>query len=541
MLRNIKISHRSVLFFGLLGILTLLLGIYALKQINNLGNISDELSELRLPQVTLTGEIRRDFLTLRLYAANYALSNDTQQKQLSKDTLNEAITSLTNNSQALNALMDTDGKGPELLAEVDKYTKQYHQYFLTWAQAIESGDISTAEELDIRKLTPTGAKAVAAINALVAYEMELARNSAKQSKTIKNASTSSIIIAIVFAQIGVAVLAILFSRSLISPLQFAVRTAQRIATGDLSQKIIDNGKDEAAEMMKAMQQMQEQLHRTINHIADSSHQLATTSEELSIVTNESSKIVHDQGEQLEQAATAVNEMTAAVDEVASNASATSNNSAQANEKAQIGQSKLNETIATINNLAAEISKTTEDIMALAGNVQEIGQVIDVIRAIAEQTNLLALNAAIEAARAGESGRGFAVVADEVRALAHRTQESTKEIERMIGNVQDKTDTAVTSMGTSNEWAQSTTGMAQELSTALFEITSLIEEISEQNLNIASAAEEQAMVAREVDKNLVAIRDLSYQTSSGANETNASSQELAHLAEQMSELLKQFKL
>src|SRR5690554_7024573 len=143
MLRNIKISHRSVLFFGLLGILTLLLGIYALKQINNLGNISDDLSELRLPQVTLTGEIRRDFLTLRLYAANYALSNDTQQKQLSKDTLNEAITSLTNNSQALNALMDTDGKGPELLAEVDKYTKQYHQYFLTWAQAIESGDIST--------------------------------------------------------------------------------------------------------------------------------------------------------------------------------------------------------------------------------------------------------------------------------------------------------------------------------------------------------------------------------------------------------------
>lgn len=541
MLRNIKISQRSVLFFGLLGILTLLLGVYALKQINNLGNISDELSELRLPQVTLTGEIRRDFLTLRLYAANYALSNDPLQKQLSKDTLNEAIKSLTNNSQALNALMNTDGKGPELLAEVDKHTKQYHQYFLTWAQAIESGDTSTAEELDIRKLTPTGAKAVAAINALVTYEMELARESAKQSKTIKKTSTSSIIIAIIFAQIGVAILAVLFSRSLITPLQLAVRTAQRIATGDLSQKVVDNGKDEAAEMMKAMQQMQEQLHRTINHIADSSHQLATTSEELSIVTNESSKIVHDQGEQLEQAATAVNEMTAAVDEVASNASATSSNSAQANEKAQIGQSKLNETISTINNLAAEISKTTEDIMALAGNVQEIGQVIDVIRAIAEQTNLLALNAAIEAARAGESGRGFAVVADEVRALAHRTQESTKEIERMIGNVQGKTDTAVTSMGTSNEWAKSTTGMAQELSTALFEITSLIQEISEQNLNIASAAEEQAMVAREVDKNLVAIRDLSYQTSSGANETNASSQELARLAEQMSELLKQFKL
>src|SRR5690606_17212241 len=225
--------------------------------------------------------------------------------------------------------------------------------------------------------------------------------------------------------------------------------------------------------------------------------------------------------------------TVAVDEVANSASTTSSNSEQVNAKARMGQGKLEETIDTIGKLVGEIEKTTNGIMVLANNVKDIGQVLDVIRAIAEQTNLLALNAAIEAARAGESGRGFAVVADEVRALAHRTQESTKEIERMIGNVQDKTDTAVTSMGTSNEWAQSTTGMAQELSTALFEITSLIEEISEQNLNIASAAEEQAMVAREVDKNLVAIRDLSYQTSSGANETNASSQELAHLAEQMS--------
>ena len=541
MLRNIKISHRSILFFGLLGVVTLLLGVYALSQINNLGKISDELSELRMPQVTLTGEIRRDLLTVRLYGANYALSNNPRQQQLSKDTVNKATESLTQNSKKLSTLMDKKGKGPQLLADVDKYTQLYHQYFTAWSAALESGDSEKAEDLDINKLTPTGAKAVEAVNALVEFEMALAQDSAKQSKQIKNTSVTSIILAIVAAQIGVIFLAVLFSRSLIIPLQFAVATAQRIATGDLSQKIIDNGKDEAAEMMTAMQRMQEQLHSTINHIADSSQQLATTSEELSIVTNESSKIVHDQGEQLEQAATAVNEMTAAVDEVANSASHTSSNSEKANEKAQMGQAKLEETIRTINSLAAEIGNTTQDIMALAGNVQEIGQVIDVIRAIAEQTNLLALNAAIEAARAGESGRGFAVVADEVRALAHRTQESTKEIERMIGNVQGKTDTAVTSMGTSNERAKSTTGMAQELGVALTEIAGLIQEISEQNLNIASAAEEQAMVAREVDKNLVAIRDLSYQTSSGANETNASSQELARLAEQMSELLKQFKL
>lgn len=227
--------------------------------------------------------------------------------------------------------------------------------------------------------------------------------------------------------------------------------------------------------------------------------------------------------------------------MANSANITSANAEEVNIGAQSGQDKLIETREIIEKLAQELNQTSNGITELAGDVNNISQVMDVIRSIAEQTNLLALNAAIEAARAGESGRGFAVVADEVRALAHRTQESTVEIEGMISSVQGKTKVAVQNMETSNQWAESTKVSADELVEMLGNVTRLIGQINEQNLNIASAAEEQAMVAREVDQNLVAIRDLSFQTSAGANETHASSQELAKLAERMNELLKQFKL
>lgn len=540
MLRTMRIASRSILFFGALGAITLILGLFALTQLNKLGNIATEVSDLRLPQVIITGELRRDFISARLYAANFALAANKTQQEAARATSNKLATAFRDNAQRLEKLIQSE-KGHELLQNALNLKIQYDQSLDNWMSLRLKGEEQEANRIDVEVLTPLGEKTVVAIGDLVEYEMSLAQQSGAQVDGIRTTATTSIIVAIVAASIAVVILALTFSKSLIGPLQEAVRNAQRIATGDLSQPIHDNGQDEAAELMHALHKMQEQLHETINNIADSAQSLATTSEELSLVTNESSKIVHEQGTQLEQAATAVNEMTAAVDEVANSANTTSSNSEQANAKAQNGQAKLEETLETINNLAHEISKTTEGVTKLAGNVKDIGQVLDVIRGIAEQTNLLALNAAIEAARAGEQGRGFAVVADEVRALAGRTQESTKEIERMIGNVQGETNAAVHNMETSNKWVDSTREMANDLSVSLSEIVTLISQINEQNLNIASAAEEQAMVAREVDKNLVAIRDLSYQTSSGANETNASSLELAKLAERMNALLKQFRL
>jgi methyl-accepting chemotaxis protein len=173
--------------------------------------------------------------------------------------------------------------------------------------------------------------------------------------------------------------------------------------------------------------------------------------------------------------------------------------------------------------------------------RDISKVLDVIRAVAEQTNLLALNAAIEAARAGDAGRGFAVVADEVRALAHRTGESTREIESMIGSIHQGTEQTVNALQVSAERAKSTLDKANAAGQSLSTISVSVAGINDRNLLIASASEQQAQVAREVDRNLVSIRDLSVQTAAGAQQTSVATQELSRLAADLNGLVHRFTL
>ncbi|WP_442757366.1 methyl-accepting chemotaxis protein [Pseudomonas gingeri] len=287
--------------------------------------------------------------------------------------------------------------------------------------------------------------------------------------------------------------------------------------------------------------MQNGLRQTLQQIASASDQLASAAEELSAVTQESTHGLTRQNDEIQQAATAINQMTAAVEEVARNAVSTSEASKAATDDAAHGRSQVNHTLTGISTMVEEITESTETVIELAGNIQGVSKVLDVIRSIAEQTNLLALNAAIEAARAGEQGRGFAVVADEVRALAHRTQTSTVEIEGMISSVQSGANGAVTAMGKSLSLATSTQELAQSAGAALEKISDRVVSINARNLVIASASEEQAQVAREVDRNLLNIQDLSTQTAAGANQTSASSQDLSRLAIAFNVLVAQFKL
>ncbi|WP_428977864.1 methyl-accepting chemotaxis protein [Pseudomonas marginalis] len=234
-------------------------------------------------------------------------------------------------------------------------------------------------------------------------------------------------------------------------------------------------------------------------------------------------------------------MTSAVEEVARNAEYTSHSSSSATAAAEEGSALVKKTVTAIDNMGADIGKTSHLIGELADQSRDIGTVLDVIRGLAEQTNLLALNAAIEAARAGEAGRGFAVVADEVRALAHRTQQSTSEIERLVTGIQNGTDRAVGSMQGNTELAASTLVIAEGANEALSKINEAVREINGLNLVIASASQEQAHVAREVDRNLVNIRDLSNKSSQGASQTTSASHELSRLAEDLSGIVGRFKL
>ncbi|WP_447778328.1 methyl-accepting chemotaxis protein [Pseudomonas chlororaphis] len=290
-----------------------------------------------------------------------------------------------------------------------------------------------------------------------------------------------------------------------------------------------------------MATMQEKLRQTLLHISGSAGQLASAAEELNSVTDESARGLTQQNNEIEQAATAVNEMTCAVEEVARNAVSAAEASNDATQSASEGRNLVRETVSAIELMSSEVQSSANRISELAEESRDIGKVLDVIRGLADQTNLLALNAAIEAARAGDAGRGFAVVADEVRALAYRTQQSTSEIERMIGSIQSGTEHAVESMRTSTERADSTLSIARGAGGALDTINTAVNEINERNLVIASAAEEQALVAREVDRNLVNIRDLSVQSATGANQTSDASHELSRLAVDLNNMVARFTL
>ena len=361
------------------------------------------------------------------------------------------------------------------------------------------------------------------------------------AEALRASALAWMISGIVLAFIIAITVGVLITRLITRPIAQAVQSAQRIAKGDLTQAIITERTDEAGQLLMALSQMQGGLKSTLVEIANASDQLASAAEELSAVTDESSRGLTRQNDEIQQAATAVNQMTAAVDEVASNAVSTSQASRQATTEAEDGRQQVEQAVSGMSAMVGEINDSTQSVADLAGQVREIGKVIDVIRGIADQTNLLALNAAIEAARAGEQGRGFAVVADEVRALAHRTQVSTVDIEKMIGEVQTGADGAVAAMNKSLTWANNTQTLAQNAGQALQRITASVAKINERNLVIASASEEQAQVAREVDRSLLNIQDLSTQTAAGAHQTSASSQDLSRLATSFNVLVSKFQL
>ncbi|MBP1086132.1 MULTISPECIES: methyl-accepting chemotaxis protein [Pseudomonas] len=539
-MRNVKVAVRAGMSFMLITCLLIALGGIALWKMGELRTSMESLEKDAMASIIQASKISSATLRLRLDARRLIAQTDLQAQTVTVTRLKTAREDMLKQSAAYAPMVNAADEA-SLYQTVTTSAQKFASLLDTVLELVQKGANADAVTFTDTNIVPVTGELQAAIDALVQMNIDQADQLSVRAEAAYESGFMFTVVIIIVSLIITIFLAILLTRSIVTPLKSLLSVNERIASGDLRGDIPVTGNDEFSELQRSTLAMQKNLRQTIGLIGNSSQQLASAAEEMNSITVQSSTGLGRQNQEIEQAATAVNEMTAAVDEVARNAAAASDAAKESNASTVRGAERVASTVTAIEKLSATVLATSADVQRLAGQSNDISKVLAVIRTIAEQTNLLALNAAIEAARAGEQGRGFAVVADEVRALAHRTQQSTQEIEQMIGAVLEGSEQATRSMQESCTGAQDTLGVAHEAGVALDEIARRIEEINDMNTLIATASEEQAQVARSIDHNLISIRDLSVQSTEGANQTSLASGELSRLAIEMNGVVTRFKM
>jgi methyl-accepting chemotaxis protein len=549
LLSNFPIKIRLSVLVGFMALVALSIGLLGLSGMRHaeqsvdemfhgnlhhtemLGGIAEHVQEMRaLLLLSLQHDPNSQFANMHNHPVTVHLDQIQKDMDIIKESWKEYMT----------------GSVPaELRSQVATFEKQeevlFKQGYLPAIEKIQAGDYTAANMLLLKTINPAFGESLKAVDAMIAQEAAEADEAFQATNAEYDQMITVVIVALV-AGISVSVVLAYFIVAGISKGVTQVDiAANRLAEGDLNARVDYSAKDEIGHIARTVNRMAENFRNTVNEVKDAITRLAAAAEETSVVTAQTTSGINQQQTETSQVATAINEMSATVQEVARNAVEAAAAAQEADSTFDNGKQVIDRVISSIGDLAGEVEKASNVIQQLELESKNIGSVLDVIKSIAEQTNLLALNAAIEAARAGEQGRGFAVVADEVRTLAGRTQESTQEIEEMIGKLQSGTNNAVKVMEQGKEMTQVGVEQAAAAGEALQTINAAVERISSMNTQIASAAEEQSTVTEEINRSIVSINGVAEQSAIGAQQTAAASDDLAKLAEQLKGLVDRFKV
>lgn len=460
----------------------------------------------------------------------------------------EFLTELKAGLKQAEAALEVMGEEPQFRDDVNVVEQRITNYIdesqqmVSLFNRVDQG-IATAQEASafIRTYRETGNLMVSSINELSKKVNRYATESMQASSASNAVVMRNAMITVLSVLVLSVVAAWLLSGQIVAPINSLQAVMRKLAQGDLSVQADDDGDNEIAKLSQDVNTTVKQLYTTVEQLTRISEEVASASTELAAVMSQSESNAQLELMEIEQVASAVNELASTADNVSDNASSADSTAREADELAKSGLAIFKESSQASEQMALALNDAARVVLRLKEQSEQISNVIEVIRGVSDQTNLLALNAAIEAARAGESGRGFAVVADEVRMLAARTQESTKEIQAIIEELQSQSNMANDSMQTSLDMLAQNKELTAKANDALIGITESVSDINDSNAQVATAAEQQSHVTQDINRNVSNMSTLVHQNVTGISQSASASNELSRLAEKQKAQLAFFKL
>ncbi|KQO30622.1 methyl-accepting chemotaxis protein [Pseudomonas sp. MDMC216] len=402
-----------------------------------------------------------------------------------------------------------------------------------------SSEFSEAQlDGDTRILTFTPVKGLPSVS----WHIGLSIDKAKAYSMLTEFRASAIIATVIAVVLIIALLGLLI-RVLMQPLTAMGKAMEDIAKGegDLTKRLAIQSNDEFGALARSFNQFVERIHSSIREVSSATVQVNEVAKLVVNASNSSMVNSDEQASRTNSVAAAINQLGAAAQEIARNAADASSQASDARHQAEDGGKVVQQAIRSMSELSNKISDACAKIEMLNSKTVDIGQILEVIKSISQQTNLLALNAAIEAARAGEAGRGFAVVADEVRNLAHRTQESAQEIEKMIEELQVGSRESVTTMTESQRYSEESVDIANQAGERLGTVTARIGEIDGMNQSVATATEEQTSVIESLNMDIIEINTLNQEGVENLQATLRACGDLEQQAARLKQMVDSFRI
>lgn len=531
---SIGLRTKIALPFAITAIALIIIGLFSVRTVQNLVSDADTIAERFLPAVSEVLNGDRDLyqaLVAQMALIDAARAGEStkgftgdfdENVQQAKDRMGEASRRLSGTGVA------------SILTGFDAAFERWEQSARNAMAMATAGDSRGARAL----MQTEGASQFSTLrdyfDTVGLHADELAHGRAREASSEGQNSSVVILATTAVAVLLGVILFLAFIRMIIGSIAVLRRQLDNIAQGegDLTRRIPVETNDDLGQLATSFNQVLANLQTMIGAIQQLSNKLDDGAQELATAARDNNNGISKQTDSISMVATAVNEMQSAIEEVAGNASRAAEITRSAQEKGNNSATIIRSSSEQVRRLASQINKAVEVIRKLAQNSENITSVLDVIRGVADQTNLLALNAAIEAARAGEQGRGFAVVADEVRTLAQRTQQSTEDIQAMISMLQTGVSDIVAVMETGSHEAVETENLATEAESELNGILAAMADISDMNISVASATEEQTQVVDEINRSVTEINDLAAESARRSEGIDSISKSLAGYADDL---------